>query len=98
MSHKKDGEETLYYIKIAGNLDSKWADWFEGFTLASCDDHVTLLSGKVADQAALHGILSKINNLGLSLILVIRVDYPHADAYCPMHGKNVPCSIQGKKM
>ena len=76
MSNEKDIDGTLYYIKVKGNLDPKWADWFEVFTLASGSDGETLLSGRVADQAALHGILSKINNLGLHLVLVAQVDRP----------------------
>ena len=58
----KELEGTRYHIRVKGNLDPQWAGWFEGFDLTPCNDHETLLSGRVADQAALHGILSKINN------------------------------------
>jgi hypothetical protein len=83
----KEVEKTQYYIKVKGNLDGKWADWFDGFALTSYGNHETLLSGKVTDQAALHGILSKINNLGLSLILVAQIDHPYMNKYCPICGR-----------
>ena len=50
-------------------LDPKWSDWFGGFTI-TCEEGETVLTGQVPDQAALHGILSKINSLGLALISV----------------------------
>jgi hypothetical protein len=73
MSNEKDSEGISYHIKIKGNLDPKWADWFDGFVLTFPSNNETLLSGRVADQAALHGILNKINRLGLFLILVAQV-------------------------
>jgi hypothetical protein len=82
-------EGTLYDIRVKGNLDPKWTDWFEDFDLTSCSDHETLLSGKIADQAALHGILSKINNLGLSLILVAQIDPLQRNKLCPMCGQYI---------
>ena len=85
----KEIEKTQYYIKVKGNLDCKWADWFKGFALLSCGNHETLLSGKVTDQAALHGILSKINNLGLSLILVAQIDHTDMNKYCPICGRSI---------
>jgi hypothetical protein len=85
MSNEKDSEGTLYDIKVKGNLDPKWADWFDGFVLTFPNHNETLLSGRVADQAALHGILNKINRLGLVLILVAQVGdgnhYPVRDQY-----------------
>jgi hypothetical protein len=73
MSNEKGTEGILYYIKVKGNLDPKWADWFDGFVLTFPGNDETLLSGRVADQAALHGILNKINRLGLFLTLVAQV-------------------------
>ena len=85
MSNEKDSEGTLYDIKVKGNLDSKWADWFDGFVLTFPGNDETLLSGRVADQATLHGILNKINRLGLVMILVAQVGdgdhYPVSDQY-----------------
>jgi hypothetical protein len=59
---------------VKGNLDLKWSDWFDGFTLTPQAGDETLLAGPVADQAALHGLLAKIRDLGLPLLLVKRVD------------------------
>ena len=73
MSNEKDSEGPLYDIKVKGNLDPKWAAWFDGFVLTFPGNDETLLRGRVADQAALHGILNKINRLGLVLILVAQV-------------------------
>jgi hypothetical protein len=66
--------QKIYQIKIKGHLDNRWADWFEGMTFTHKSDGTTTLSGPVTDQAALHGILNGIRDLGLSLISVQRVD------------------------
>ena len=65
-------EPCLYKIRVKGCLDSKWSDWFDGFTIETEPNDETLLIGFVADQAALHGILTKISNLGLPLLSVER--------------------------
>ena len=61
---------TSYEIRIAGHLPSQWMDWFEGLTITLEDDGNTLLSGPVADQAALHGLLKKVRDLGMPLVSV----------------------------
>jgi hypothetical protein len=66
-------EQSVYQITVKGNLDQKWSDWFDGFAINPQPDDTTLLTGPVADQAALHGLLAKIRNLGLPLLLVKRV-------------------------
>ncbi len=60
----------LYRIEIRGHLDARWQDWFEGLTLTQTADGNTVISGGIADQAALHGVLKKLNSLGLTLISV----------------------------
>ena len=55
-------------------LDRHWSAWFEGLELRSEPDGVTVLAGPVADQAALHGLLAKIRDLGLPLLSVCRID------------------------
>ena len=62
----------IYQIRVKGNLEQKWSDWFDGFAIEPQSDDETLLTGFVADQAALHGILTKISNLGLPLLTVQR--------------------------
>ena len=64
----------FYQIRIKGHLDDKWSAWFEGLTISLEANGETLLSGPVTDQAALHGLLKKIYNLGLTLLSVNRVD------------------------
>jgi hypothetical protein len=69
-----NGRETdqpaVYQIRVRGNLDPKWSDWFDGLAIRPQADDETLLVGPVADQPALHGILTKISNLGLPLLSV----------------------------
>ena len=60
-----------YCIKIKGEIDTSWQDWFDGVTIAPTDDGNTVLSGGITDQAALHGVLKKIRDLGLPIISVI---------------------------
>jgi hypothetical protein len=59
-----------YEIRVKGHLDTRWAAWFDGLTLTHCSDGTTVIHGPVADQAALHGLLQKIRDLGLPLISV----------------------------
>lgn len=70
---KRCSSRVAYQIKVKGILDTKWKDWFDNFTIIPQPDDETLLSGTVADQAALHGLLAKIRDLGLPLILVQQV-------------------------
>jgi hypothetical protein len=70
----------VYQIRIQGHLGSEWTDWFEGLTLTLSDNGETLLTGPVVDQAALHGLLRKVRDLGMLLISVIRVEPGQADA------------------
>jgi hypothetical protein len=71
-SHPDDS--AVYQIRITGHLGSEWADWFGGLTIALEDNGETLLTGPVMDQAALHGLLRKVCNLGLPLISVNRAE------------------------
>jgi len=67
-------EPELYEIRLKGHLDDKWADWFEGLTITRADNGETLLRGQVVDQAALHGLLRQVRDLGLPLLSVIQVE------------------------
>lgn len=62
-----------YHIRVAGYLDDDFADWFDGLTLSHSTDAETSLTGAVADQAALHGILARIRDLNLTLLSVTRL-------------------------
>ena len=59
-----------YEIKIRGHLDPRWSDWFAGLKLTHLEGDVTLLSGPLLDQAALHGLLERIRDLNLTLLSV----------------------------
>ena len=63
-------EPGLYEIRIKGHLDDRWADWFEGLTFTHESDGTTILDGPLTDQAALHGVLNRIRDLGLPIISV----------------------------
>jgi hypothetical protein len=70
---RKMHEPELYEIRIKGHLDNRWADWFSGLTITALDNGETLLTGPVVDQAALHGLLRKVRDLGMPLLSVTRV-------------------------
>jgi hypothetical protein len=64
----------VYQIRLKGHLDCQWADWFASLTIALADNGDTLLTGLVADQAALHGLLKKVRDLGIPLLSVLSVE------------------------
>ena len=70
------GQACLYEIRVEGELPSDWSNWFEGMDIRSGPPGVTILSGLLADQAALHGILAKVRDLNLKLIAVSLVEGP----------------------
>jgi hypothetical protein len=61
-----------YEIRVKGVLDSRWSAWFDGLQVSSDDGDVTTIAGEVRDQAALHGLLAKVRDLGLELLAVDR--------------------------
>jgi hypothetical protein len=65
-------QTAAYQIRLKGILDSSWSDWFDGFTII-IQGNESILTGVVPDQSALHGILEKINDLGLSIISVTKL-------------------------
>ena len=67
----KPTANTAYYeIRLKGQLNARWADWFDGMTITLDNNGDTLLSGPVVDQAALHGLLKKVRDVGLTLLSV----------------------------
>lgn len=67
------GESMIYQIRIKGHLGGHWMDWFEGLTITLEDNGDTFLTGQVADQPALHGLLKKVRDLGMPLVSVNRI-------------------------
>ena len=63
-----------YEIRIKGHLAARWASWFDGMTLTAESDGTTVLDGPVVDQAALHGLLHKVRDIGLPLLSVTELD------------------------
>jgi len=63
----------FYEIRIKGHLDAQWMTWFDGLTITLEENGDTLLSGPVADQSALHGLLRKVRDLGLPLVSVVQI-------------------------
>ena len=72
-------EPQLYEIRLKGHLDDRWAEWFEGLTITLEEDGDTLLTGPVIDQAALHGLLKKVRDLGMPLVSVSPLEHGQAD-------------------
>jgi hypothetical protein len=70
------GGPARYEIRVKGVLDSRWAAWFDGLHISSQGEE-TVICGLVADQPALHGLLTKVRDLGLCLISVRRLDTGH---------------------
>ena len=85
MSNKRNpktdpGEPKVYQIRLQGHLGRQWTEWFGGLTITLEDNGDTLLAGSVVDQAALHGLLKKVRDLGVPLLSVIRVEPGQANA------------------
>lgn len=78
---KTDPDQPMVYeFKIKGHLGSQWAAWFGDLTISLTDNGETLLTGLVVDQAALHGLLKKVRDLGMPLISVNRVKSDQTDS------------------
>jgi len=74
-------ESGIYEIRIKGHLDNRWTVWFEGLTIHILQDNgATLLVGPVVDQAALHGLLAKVRDLGMPLLSVNRTEPDRTNA------------------
>ena len=63
----------LFEIRLQGQLDTRWASWFDGLTITQTEDGDTVLTGPVVDQAALHGLLKKVRDLGIPLRSVSQI-------------------------
>ena len=75
-------QPVVYQIRLKGHLGSQWTDWFEELTITLEEDGDTLLIGPVIDQAALHGLLKKVRDLGMPLVSVVQVQLDETHSYC----------------
>ena len=75
-----DGHDHIhhYEIRVHGRLTARWSAWFDGFDVVAGDDGITVISGDVADQSALHGLLQKVRDIGLPLLSLTQL--PHSTA------------------
>jgi hypothetical protein len=81
---KRDPEATMVYqIRVKGHLGTQWTGWFEGLAITLEEDGDTLLTGPIVDQAALHGLLKRVRDLGIPLVSVNRIEPGQADAAQP---------------
>lgn len=67
-----------YEIRLKGRLEPRWVAWFDGLSLTQAGDGTTVIRGEVIDQAALHGLLSKVRDLGLPLVAVTQLNPKHS--------------------
>lgn len=74
MSNKQNEKARIYQIRIEGQLDQQWTDWFEGVSITRQEDGTTILTGPIVDQSALHGLLKKVRDLGMPLVSVNRIE------------------------
>lgn len=74
MSSEQNEKAMKYQIRIEGQLDQQWTDWFEGFTITQEEGGRTVLTGNIVDQSALHGLLKKVRDLGIPLVSVNRIE------------------------
>lgn len=74
-------QPVVYQIRIKGHLGSQWTNWFEGLTITLEEDGDTVLTGPVIDQAALHGLLKKVRDLGMPLVSVVQVQLDETRSY-----------------
>ena len=76
MDDRPNGPATIYEIRVRGLLDPQWSSWFDGLRVEDAGRNETLIVGPVTDQAALHGLLIRVRDLGLALLSVRVIDEP----------------------
>jgi len=74
-------QSIIYEIRIKGHLDRQWSDWFDDLNITLEEDGDTLLTGPVVDQAALHGLIKKVRDLGMPLVSVNPIQHNETHPY-----------------
>jgi hypothetical protein len=87
MSSGADHGPGHYEIRLKGHLQPRWARWFDDMTVTNQDDGTTVVCGLIVDQAALHGLLNKVRDIGLPLVSVVRVPADESSAAPADHAR-----------
>ena len=74
---RRSDSPAVYEVRLDGHLDEHWSTWFDGMAVTRVDDGTTTLRGPLVDQAALHGLIQKVRDLGLPLVSVIQTPAAH---------------------
>ena len=82
--------DLAYAIRVHGRLGPRWSAWFDGLDISSADDGTTTIQGPVLDQAALHGLLQKVRDVGLPILSVTQVTAGAGDAPAPPSTSSTP--------
>ncbi len=77
---------SVYEIRVKGHLEDHWSEWFDGLEITNLENGEALLSGEIVDQAALHGVLAKVRDLGLPLVAVTGIDQTSKNMTSRQHG------------
>jgi hypothetical protein len=73
--HEMNDDAAIYRVRVREVVGRRWAAWFEGLSICDAEVGVTVIEGPIADQAALHGLLNRVRDLGLTLLSVDRIDH-----------------------
>ena len=87
---------SVYEIRVKGHLEDHWSEWFDRLEITNLENGEALLSGEIVDQAALHGVLAKVRDLGLPLVAVNGVDHTSKNLTSRQHGPDRIGSGEGR--
>ena len=82
------GQRVQYEIRVEGHLTERWAAWFDGLSITSADDGTTVIRGTVIDQAALHGLLQRLRDIGIPLISLTPVEATDTNTAYVRHARS----------
>lgn len=82
------GQRVQYEIRVEGHLPERWSAWFDGLAITSDDDGTTVIRGSVVDQAALHGVLQRLRDIGIPLISLTPIDGSDTERPARIHERD----------